>query len=460
MKIVIVGNGILGLTSALQILKKEPQSKIDIVGPEDHRGCASLAAAAMLNSFCEIDSNTLKNKIEKQKFLFNRAATSLWPEFLNFIETESNSEINYGFGTYVIDNHSTDELEDENFLSIVDGLKEFNEPFDFILPKEIPKYNPAPQSRAARALYIPNEGYLNPVMLIASLKKYLRSFRNIRFIHQACIKLNTSVNKVDSALLTNNEIVTGDKFILSPGATFSEIVNNSNLGINFPRVFYGIGCSLLLKTDDNTLESCIRTPNRGLACGLYSAPFDKNHIVVGASNFISPVPEDNVRLTSVHTLLDGIIQQLNKVFYKAQLVKINVGWRPTSADTVPLIGQTSLSNLIVATGTKRDGLHCSPLISQILSELIFSGQSSYDISLFKPERNLIRIYTRDESINIAVKHTINAAYQHGFKPSQGTMTDDLLKYYTQDYLLVHNQAGATDWGIPPEMINMYRYGHI
>jgi len=29
-----------------------------------------------------------------------------------------------------------------------------------------------------------------------------------------------------------------------------------------------------------------------------------------------------------------------------------------------------------------------------------------------------------------------------------------------DLEALHDKLGATDWGIPPELVDMYRYGHI
>ena len=40
------------------------------------------------------------------------------------------------------------------------------------------------------------------------------------------------------------------------------------------------------------------------------------------------------------------------------------------------------------------------------------------------------------------------------------MIDDLEKFYNDDLNTLHDQVGAYEWGIPPEMISMYRYGHI
>ena len=57
--------------------------------------------------------------------------------------------------------------------------------------------------------------------------------------------------------------------------------------------------------------------------------------------------------------------------YNSELEKINIGWRPTSADTYPLIGPTSVEGLYIASGTKRDGFHQAPLLSKILSNVIW-----------------------------------------------------------------------------------------
>ena len=95
-----------------------------------------------------------------------------------------------------------------------------------------------------------------------------------------------------------------------------------------------------------------------------------------------------------------------------------------------------------------------------MAALIAERGSEYDLRLFSPERSLVHIYTRDEAIAIAVRHTINAAYQHGFVPAKNRMTEHLEKYYRDDLAKIHDIAGAGDWGIPPELVDMYRYGHV
>jgi glycine oxidase len=460
MDAVIIGNGILALTTAYRLRKLSPESRITIVGPADRRGCASLAAAAMFNSFAEIDAGTLTNKIERQKFLFNKLSTPLWPSLLKEIEHESGVKLSFGFGTFVINNHASDSLEDENFNAIVSALNEFRELYEVVSPVTIRHYKPAARLRAARAIYINGEGWVNPRSLFAALEKILTRDSRVTWVDHYCTSLNRSGSNVTHAELDNGERKPGDVFLLAPGAAFTKIIAASNLDIQFPKIFYGVGCSILLRTEGATLTNCIRTPNRGLACGVYAAPQDLEHTLIGASNFISPVPEENVRLTSVYTLIKASMEQINSDYYRCGLKQVNVGWRPTSEDTLPVLGATSIKNLFVATGTKRDGLHCSPVISNALAALMTGQSPGYDLSLFAPERVPIRIYTREEAITTAVRHTINAAYQHDFIPAKNRMVEHLEKYYRDDLINLHESVGAVDWGIPPELVDMYRYGHI
>jgi glycine oxidase len=153
------------------------------------------------------------------------------------------------------------------------------------------------------------------------------------------------------------------------------------------------------------------------------------------------------------------MEQINANFYRADLVRINVGWRPTSLDTYPLLGKTSIGNLIIATGTKRDGFHLAPLIAEKIIAMLFGEPLDKDFARFAPERAPIRSLSRAEAIDKAVRHLINASYQHGFTPSRSRMPDQIAQMHREDLERLHDKVGAHDWGIPPEMLDMYRYGH-
>jgi hypothetical protein len=66
---------------------------------------------------------------------------------------------------------------------------------------------------------------------------------------------------------------------------------------------------------------------------------------------------------------------------------------------------------------------------------------------------------RPEAIDKAVRHLISASYQHGFTPSRSRMPAQIAQMHRDDLERLHDKVGAHDWGIPPEMLDMYRYGH-
>lgn len=40
------------------------------------------------------------------------------------------------------------------------------------------------------------------------------------------------------------------------------------------------------------------------------------------------------------------------------------------------------------------------------------------------------------------------------------MVEQLERAIRADLDALHDRIGATDWGIPPELVDMYRYGHV
>lgn len=479
MNYVIIGNGILALTTAFRLTQRATLSdKIFIIGNSIRPGSATLAAAAMLNSFAEIEVDSLKHKVDLYRFELSRLATQMWPKFEEDIiraagvnlpaACESCQIFNggcYGRGTYVINNTSADDLDDENFDAIIAALKAFNEPFSSLSPRDIPNYMPEQRSRATNAIFIPNEGWLNPRIVIEKLDAVLRLFPQVNFIETHSERLTIKNGSIDGVVLDTGQFIEGDKYLLATGASITDLLIKSGINIGMQRVFYGVGTSIEIKSPDHAHANCIRTPNRGLACGIYSVPYfqgpgqNNDHILIGATNKITNLPHPFPSLSNIEGLTSAAISQINTNFYRADLVRVNLGWRPTSQDGYPLLGQSSIPNLVIATGTKRDGFHLSPLISQMMADVMEGKTIDSRMEVFAPERKLIHTLTREEAVKKAARHMISAAYQHGYYPSKNRMPQAIIKMYQDQANLVHDQLGIKHWGIPPEMLDMYRYGH-
>ncbi len=460
MHTIILGNGIISQTIAFRLAKRaSPSDKISIVGKRERFCSATLAAGAMLNSFAELEKDALDNELDLYRFELSHLATRMWPEFeQELIEAAGSclpSACNncQGFsgggcaenGTYVVNNTAADELDDENFDAILKALKDFNEPHHLVAPADIPNYMPEPHHRATRALYIENEGWVNPRLMVEKLDAILNRFPQVEFVDAHVNQLlKGSSGMIETALLDNGKKIAADQFVLATGASVSSILEQSKLGIDVQRIFYGVGVSIEIRSPEFPHTKCIRTPNRGLTCGIYSVPYfthpheTHDHILLGARNFISPTPYPHAKSGSVESLMKAGMEQINKNFCRADLFRVNVGWRPISQDTYPLLGKISIKNLIIATGTKRDGFHMSPLISQMIVAMLYDEPFDERFQCFSPERKLIHTLSREQAITKAIRYRL-------------LERDELEK--------LHDQVGAYDWGIPPEMLDMYHQGH-
>ena len=85
MKIIIIGNGIVALTAAYELVSQKNNTEVVILGGSNRIGSGSLAAGAMLNSFAEIDSETFSSEIESDRFHMSREAANMWPIFFENI---------------------------------------------------------------------------------------------------------------------------------------------------------------------------------------------------------------------------------------------------------------------------------------------------------------------------------------------------------------------------------------
>lgn len=480
MHIAIIGNGILALSTAFRLAPRlSPSDTITIIGPAARPGSATLAAGAMLNSFAEVDVGGLESDAAMYHFELSHLATRMWPDFIKEIIRVAGSRLPPGCstcegpcggcfdtGTYVVNNTASDDLDDANFDAILSALRTFDEPHELVAPRDIPNYAPEQRFRATRAVFIPNEGWLNPRLTLDALDAALTAWPQVRRVEGTVERLERRGDLIDVAVLADGQRVTADHFLLASGATAGELVRTSGLGLSMQRQFYGVGVSLEIRSIDHPHTKTIRTPNRGLACGLYTVPFfvapgqPHDHILIGASNHVLGAPREFPRMSAMEGLIRGAIEQIQFGWFSAEIVRVNVGWRPTSQDTYPLIGPCSIRNLVIATGTKRDGFHLAPVLSEYLTAMLLGDAKSVDpaFSIFAPERPLIRDLTREQAIESAVRHQISTAYQHGFTPSKSLMPQELAAMYRDELERLHDRVGAIDWGIPPELLQPYRKG--
>ncbi len=451
----IVGNGVLGLMTALELVTRDPGLEIAIVGPPDRDGGASQAAGAMLNCFGEITSMTFRSAESRQKFDLAREALKLWPEFLESLNDAlpSSARVVNTNGTFVILNARSGRIESENFDAMLGALQRYEERFEEVDPKSIAGLKPNQNNRPLRALYLADEGTTDSRRFLNALRIVLTE-RRVQFFDQKALGFAREGSGY-SVRLNDTERVSASRCLLAAGVFTQELLDaHPDLSRGIPRLFPGVGVSIALTQDPaGPVQQVIRTPNRAGACGLHVLPLSDGSLYLGASNDVFLAPQTAPMAGVVHFLLECAMEQINPALYRSTPIVTRTGNRPVTADGFPLIGQTSMEGLFILSGTYRDGFHQSPVLARLMADEILDTKPAAT-RVFQPERPLIRTLSKAEAIRLYLDHLLAAYYEHGWEVAK-ISTENAFRRMAEDRVEFLCAELGIDYGLAPEILLMH-----
>lgn len=399
----IIGGGSIGMAIAFRLAKVTPQAKIAVIYERDYPA-ASSAAGAMLGCFGEVTKYTFAHPASVDKFDLMYQAHKTWSDWMQELEAVSKTKIAHVPGTHIILNSQGGILDEHNFQAVIDALKKYKEPYEEINPRVIEGLEPAGLAKPLRAIFLPNEGSVDSNQYLEVLKTACQKL-NITFIEE---KVGQIKQKDGKYILGK---ISTEYLIFAAGAATSKLISQSDLDIRMMPVFAGNGIAMTTRRVLGTrFKHTIRTSNRAGSCGLHLVPLGGSREYLGATNVIAGNPESEASLGMSHFLSQCAIDQLSRKLYFSQIEKWRVGNRPVSLDTLPLIGKTKQKNVYVATGTYRDGFHCSPIIAKsIVNEIV--GKKRIISNKFVPEREPITLMSKEESIKEFCLQEVSSAYE-------------------------------------------------
>lgn len=432
--VLVVGNGVLGLSTAYALAQANSALKIGLLGPLDMRGSATAAAGAMLGCFGEVTYKSLDTPIALKKLEMNIQASKMWKNWIQELNKHIDKQftLSINSGTFVMLNANSGELDDKNYAAILRALETYKEPYEVVKPSEIFGLNPLDTSRPLRSLYLPNEGEINPDQLLCALRNFAEKCSNIDLFNDAGKKIVLSSEGEISHFETEQGVLIQTKQVILAAGSYSQqfIDQIPEIKNRIPRLLYGVGHALLIQHNQTLSPYVIRTPNRSFACGLHFVPRGDNEFYLGATNNISITAETKIPIGYTHFLLTCLQEQIHQGLHTAKISGLITGNRPVTIDTFPLIGKTSVPGLWLLTGTYRDGLHCAPLLSQYIANQVLNSETELFENPFLPERLPIQIFTQEEAITEAMRHYMAGAYEHNWNlPKIGWygMFEDMLR---------------------------------
>ncbi|MGO8992098.1 MAG: NAD(P)/FAD-dependent oxidoreductase [Polyangiaceae bacterium] len=388
--VAILGNGAVGCALALRLNARHPGARIAIVGPSRRPDCASLAAGAMLSAFAEIEAGAqLESLPARRKLEAAVEASRMWDGHVALLNSRlaSVEPLVLNKGTHMVSSPATEPLDDQNLDAIIGQLTAFREPFREVDPQEIPGIAPLERSRPRRAIYIENEGCISAKHLHRAYDEAFRLAPGVAVVDAEV----TSIDADGPAKLVNTssgETLAAPHVVLAAGVRTQKLIEQLRLEKKIPRIVFGVGVSLVLRSSGAYPRKVFRSPNRGSGGGVYVVPYDDGYCYLGATSLVSVTEAPLPQVRAVRDLLTLAMEQVNGGFAEAQIHKTLLGYRPTTLDAFPLFGRTSIEGVWVASGTRRDGLHLSPKAAEELVTAIDTGSQPF-AGAFTPERPLI-----------------------------------------------------------------------
>lgn len=416
--VIIVGNGIIALSTAFSLVSHSPGIRVAVIGPESRLNGATPAAGAMLGCYGEVTEATLKSQAATVKLEMAIKSASLWPEWMEKINAYLPKEEKLAIhaGTFVILNSQAGKRETRNFNAIIAALDQYKGRYERVFPDDIPGLDPIDTHRPLQSLFLPDEGYVNPAKILQAFNKAGRENKLFDSLDTVVTHI-TAHHHIHTVTTQDGNVYQTGNVLLAAGAYTQQLINQiPHLAKQLPPILAGVGCSLILKHKETKLKNVVRTPNRAGACGAHYLPYDNafQQVYLGASNSVRIEPQIHAKLADASYLMHWGMQQFDQSLFKAEIIKLNTGNRPVPLDTFPLIGETPVKGLWIVSGTFRDGVHDSPLLADFISRQMLFNETLFEHP-FKPARQPIQTMSREEAIEEVVSHYMSAGYEHGME---------------------------------------------
>jgi D-amino-acid dehydrogenase len=251
-------------------------------------------------------------------------------------------------------------------------------PAEILDAKQTAKIDPGVTMDVAGAIYFPKDAHLSPDKYMAVLQRQCEQ-AGVKFGWNAeVIGLAVHENKIAAVRISRGE-VSADEIILC-GGSWSPVIARE-LGLHIP-IQAGKGYSLTLSQPRELPQLCSIFTEARMAV----TPMG-NTLRFGGTMEIAGLNED-INPVRVRGIIKAVATYFPK-FSPADFENIQPwrGLRPCSPDGLPYLGRTAkFSNLIVATGHAMMGLSLSPITGQLVSEIVSGEKPSFDLSLLSPDR--------------------------------------------------------------------------
>ena len=366
--VVIIGGGIIGASIALRLA--QARLKVTVLD-RGEPGCeASAAAAGMLAPQGEM--------VEPKEFSdLCFASRDLYPRFVAEIEEMSKQSVCYrrdGSLLVALDEHQEAELRQLYESQSQQGFQ-----IELWEPSEVARRFPGLAPELRIGVFLPGDHWVDNQRLMRALVESCLRLKVCFEGRWNVTKINVRESRAESVEAASSAHGRTARFsaescILSAGCWSGELA--APLGLKLP------------------LQPCLGQMLE------FDAPADLPFVVRAGINYLVPRSERRVVVGTTAEYVgfektvtgEGLRSLLEGATRLAPLVKglhfrrAWAGLRPDTADHLPILGQSPIENLLLATGHFRNGILLAPVTAQVISELLLTRTTSHSLEAYRPTR--------------------------------------------------------------------------
>ncbi|WP_071396219.1 NAD(P)/FAD-dependent oxidoreductase [Bacillus tuaregi] len=364
-KIVVVGAGILGASTAYQLAKEGAQ--VIIVDRKD-KGQATDAAAGIVCPW-------LSQRRNKAWYELAKAGARFYPGLIDDLEKDGEKSTGYSrVGAICL---HTDEKKLEKMAErAYNRRQDAPEIGDILLQSSQETKRLFPLLDDYRSLYVSGGARVDGRALRDSLLRAAQRHGAVLIYDEAKLLFDgTRVHGVE----TSQEKITADTVIVCTGAWAPQLL--APLGVNM-KVRFQKAQIAHLKTHENNAGTWPVVMPPGT---LYLLAFDDNRIVAGSTH-------EDTALFDTRVTAGGLSEIFTKALETAPglsettLLEARVGFRPFTPGFLPVIGPLpGWKGILFANGLGSSGLTVGPFLGSELAKLALGRQLEIDIEQYSVE---------------------------------------------------------------------------
>ena len=368
MHVAIIGAGISGLMTALELIEQD--CSVTIFDQQHAGKAASWAGGGILSPMYPWRYDSAVNTLAKY-------AKPLYQEWNEKLAPQTGIDFQV---------HETGMLifDEDDFEIGFNYSKMHKEPLqqaEYVQREQLEQINPFIHEQYQHALYFPHLANARNPRVLQSITAYLKQHKKVKF-HEHCPieKLNIQNNKITSIQDAQGTSYQADAFVIATGAWSKHWEKQLNIHIPVEPIQ---GQMVLFKTPENWL------PTMCMNKVMYLIPRMDGHVVCGSS-----MRQVGFDLSLDHHVKSNILDACFDMVPELEnfpIVQEWAGLRPSSPNGVPFIGLApNTENLWFNFGHFRNGLCMGAGSARLLRQLMLQQDVLENATAYSPQRLVLQ----------------------------------------------------------------------